>query len=491
MKKRSLILLIVGLIITGTFMTSAIASNKNQGYDRPLYVPNQVIVAFNNGVNHSKALNIIKAHGGKVLDEIPQLNAFLVHVDNVNAFRNSIASEHGVKYVERNKYYYPAEDFYNPNDPWWEFQEELMSANNPLNLPKYIGISADRAWLTEKGYKRILVAVLDTGINYTDPDLDDHYVAKGYDWVNNDNDPMDDFGHGTEVTSVLCAEINNSLKMAGVAQVSYMAEKVLDSSGKGSSYWVAQAIIHATDEGAKIISMSLDGPYSELLENACQYAWNHGVLLLAAAGNTGQDESDNPLKGYPAKYDTVIGVGGSHGIESIGLFRHPNSSYGDYIEVVAPYSFITAIGLTGDRVSVSGTSFSTPIAAGTAALIWSYCPYLPNTHVRWILDHSTDDIPPAGWDNETGYGQVNATRALSLTDTADLDGDSWAGSVEWTIQHYVSSFDPSTQTPTCDLTVQAVSTAVNAYYQTDNPDDRQQILQDVTRLVNAYYAHGC
>lgn len=115
----------------------------------------------------------------------------------------------------------------------------------------------DWAWNRTIGNSSLLVAVVDTGVDYNHPDLSSNYAPLGYDWVNNDSDPSDDNGHGTHCAGIIAAVLNNSVGIAGIAQVRIMAEKVLNSWGYGYWDWVAQGIIHAVDQGAKIISLSL------------------------------------------------------------------------------------------------------------------------------------------------------------------------------------------------------------------------------------------
>jgi hypothetical protein len=194
-----------------------------------------------------------------------------------------------------------------------------------------------------------------------------------------------------------------------------MAEKVLDTTGRGTEWNVAQAIVHATDHGAAIISLSLGGDQEvQVMEDACRYAWDHGCLLVAAAGN-------KPVEGvlYPAAYESVIAVG------SVDQVDQRRGAWGPELELVAPGKDIISTYRFGGYASLSGTSMATPHVAGVAALLWSQYPSLTNQQVRTILTQTADDLGSAGFDEYFGYGKVNAQNAVLLNldfDTAQPEG---------------------------------------------------------------------
>jgi hypothetical protein len=198
--------------------------------------------------------------------------------------------------------------------------------------------------------------------------------------------------------------IDNGKGIAGIAQVNLLAEKVLDHTGWGTEWDVAQAVVHAADYNATIISLSLGGNESDQVEeDACRYAWNRGCLLVAAAGNAHQY---GVL--YPAAYESVIAVG------SIDQNDQRRGTWGPELELVAPGVSIISTTLYGSYASVSGTSMAAPHVAGVAALIWSHDPSLTNLQVRTILTQTTDDLGAAGVDEYFGYGKVNAQNAVQL-----------------------------------------------------------------------------
>jgi len=279
-----------------------------------------------------------------------------------------------------------------PDDPYWSWQWGPQK------------IEADWAWNTTIGDPSVLVAVVDTGIDWDHPDLAANYVPLGYDWVNNDPNPMDDHGHGTHCAGIIAAVINNGIGIAGLAQVQIMAEKGLSAGGYGYEDWLANAIIHAVDQGADIISMSWGGYFhSELIYEAIRYAYDAGVLLVAAAGN----EATN-VKSFPAGYDEVIAVVATDSYDG----RPYWTNYGDWVELAAPGVNIYSTVWDDGYMYASGTSMACPHVAGVAALVWSKFTGKARDWVRLWLRYTTDDLGDLGFDIYYGYGRINARKAV-------------------------------------------------------------------------------
>jgi len=317
--------------------------------------------------------------------------AVVVDIPEVSAFTFAeIMRKSGLStYIEPNLRFQAS---FVPNDPYWPQQWSPVK------------IGADYAWNTTRGDPSILVAVIDTGVDWKHPDLVSNYVALGYDWVNNDTDPMDDHGHGTHCAGIIAASLNNGLGIAGLAQVHIMAEKGLDAWGSGTEDDLAKAIIHTVDQGADIISCSWSSYFpSELIHEAIKYAYERGVIVVAAAGN-----DKTKRRSYPAAYDEVIAVSATNQYDNPATF----TNLGDWIELAAPGVDIYSTVCNNSYSQKSGTSMSSPHVAAVAALAWSKFQNAARDWVRLWLRYTSDDLGDEGFDNYYGYGRTNARRAV-------------------------------------------------------------------------------
>ncbi|MDI6730084.1 MAG: S8 family serine peptidase, partial [Candidatus Altarchaeum sp.] len=375
------------------------------------YASGEVIVGYQHGTPPTDIEVAISSNGGQVVSINEKLNSILVKVNpgDENDFINVMKNDSSVRYAILN---HRVQVVMAPNDPMYSMQY------GPKN------IKAEDAWNTTTGSKNVTIAIIDTGIDHTHEDLANNYVATGYDFVNYDNDPMDDHGHGTHCAGIAAAEINNNIGIAGLAQVNVMGVKVLNKWGYGWYWNCAMGIVYATDNGADIISMSWGGRYDdEMLEDAINYAHENGVFLVAAAGNThGQIL-------YPAKYDNVMAVSAINKMDKIAGF----SSRGVEIEIAAPGVNIFSTVPTGSALPnntycelctplgyriLSGTSMAAPHVAGVAALILSQHPMYSNEDVRCIIKRTADDLGFPGRDAFYGYGKANAEKAVTTNDTS-------------------------------------------------------------------------
>ncbi len=331
-----------------------------------------------------------------------------------------------------------------PTDPSFLEQWALHNTGQ-TNGTEDADIDGPEAWDITTGSPDIVIAVVDTGVDWNHQDLaaniwtnegeiagdsidndGNGYIddVRGWDFVTvdpgsvyegedpgpPDNDPMDVQGHGTHCSGIIGAVGNNSLGITGVTWNSrLMAVRAgyKDTSGRGSLQHadIAAAIIYATDSGADIINMSFGGGDSETIQDAINYASAAGVILIASAGNGGC----NCLQ-YPAAYDTVL---------SISSFDHndvkaSSSNYGDWIDVAAPGVDIYSTFANGTYAFSSGTSMAAPQVCGVAGLILSNNPGFSREEVRQILRVSADDVSSAGWDEQSGYGRINAFNALQI-----------------------------------------------------------------------------
>lgn len=267
-------------------------------------------------------------------------------------------------------------------------------------------IDAEKVHSSNKG-TGVKVAVIDTGIDYTHSELNDNYCG-GYDFVNGDNDPMDDNWHGTHCAGIIAAE-DNGVGILGVApEVNLYSLKAFDSGGSCSLSNVIAAIDWAIDNHIQIVSMSFGMNYnSSSLEAACNRAYDSGILLVAAAGNDGNLNGTGDCVDYPANYKSVIAV---TSITSSDL-RSSFSSTGPAAELAAPGSFIKSTYPGGGYTLASGTSMACPHVAGSAALVWAVNPDWNNTQVRARLQETAEDLGATGRDTWYGFGLVDAEAA--------------------------------------------------------------------------------
>ncbi|EXX91875.1 serine protease [Paenibacillus darwinianus] len=282
---------------------------------------------------------------------------------------------------------------------------DLLYAQYQWNLPQ---IETEKGWNLSKGSQEVAIAVLDTGVQSDHPDLVGK-LAQGLNIVDKKQAPDDDVGHGTHVAGIIAASVNNGEGVAGISWYNkIMPVKVLDSSGAGTTYSVAEGLIWATDNGAKVINMSL-GNYAsaQFLHDAIRYAYDRDVVLIAASGN---DDTDRP--GYPAAYPEVVAVAATDANSKKAAF----SNYGDYIDVAAPGDTIPSTYPGNQYAALSGTSMASPHVTALAALIRSINPSLTNVEVMKLLTTTATDLGDKGKDNYYGYGQIDVVRALEAAE---------------------------------------------------------------------------
>jgi subtilisin len=248
------------------------------------------------------------------------------------------------------------------------------------------------------------IAILDTGIDYTHPDLG-NYVG-GYDFVNGDSDPMDDHGHGTHCAGIAAASSGDGGVVGVAPDASLYGVKVLDSQGSGYYSDIAAGLewthTNQTDGQMHVASMSLGGGRgSTTLERACNAAADSGVFVVAAAGNDGRNRVS-----YPAKYPSVVAVSATDDADGLAWF----SNRGDEIELAAPGVAINSTVPGADYESWSGTSMACPHVAGVAALVMA--DGTSGGDARSRLQQTAEDLGSPGWDNKYGYGLVDAEAAV-------------------------------------------------------------------------------
>lgn len=237
-----------------------------------------------------------------------------------------------------------------PNDPYLDKQWALSQ----LQIPE--------SWQTASGGSEIMVAILDTGIDQNHEDLEGKVAAE----INLTDSPTsgDIYGHGTHIAGIIAAYSNNGTGIAGMAPESQLMNvKVADDNGGCKASTVARGIIWAVDNGASVINVSIEimGP-SPQLEDAVNYAWSQGAIIIAAAGNEGSD-----LPVYPAYYENCLAVAATRQDNSLA----PLSNYGDWVSVTAPGFNIYSTLPDSSYGYKSGTSFASAYVSGLAALLFN------------------------------------------------------------------------------------------------------------------------
>jgi subtilisin family serine protease len=418
--------------------------NKNQldNKQKPKYVGGEILVKFKKGIdpkgenfdlpedNNSKNKGWESIFKGESEKEF-NIYKKTVAIGKENEAIDRLSKNPKVIYAERNGIVsldlQPNDPYYSSSNSWGQNYQDLWGIHK---------IEPESAWDISTGSKNVVVAVIDTGIDFSHEDLADNiwinqneipgnnidddnngYVDdwRGWDFVNSDNNPTDDYGHGTHCAGILGATGNNNLGIAGVNwQLSIMAVKFLNSSGFGTDAGAAQSIIYAADMGAKVLSNSWGGSGpSQVINEAINYAHQENIVIVAAAGNSNLEITNFS----PAHHPLVIAVGATDYQDNKASF----SNWGN-IDVVAPGVDILSLraqntnmgnALNSQYTRASGTSMATPYVAGLAALSLAKNPQLTAEQIRQVIRHSADDLGATGWDQYFGFGRINAQKAFT------------------------------------------------------------------------------
>lgn len=347
-----------------------------------------------------------------------------------------------------------------PNDPSYAIQWSLENTgqmypesgnyNHPPGTPD-VDIDTPEAWDIHTGDSDIIVAVVDTGVDYGHRDIDDNMWTEaggyhGYDFVNDDNYPLDDHGHGTHCAGIIAAEGNNGLDIAGVCwNAKIMALKILNQYGSGTYDDAVAAIYYAVSHGADIISNSWGkSDYSQAMQDAIDYAVSQGVFVVAAAGN----EVQYYFPHYPAAMEHVISVAATDSNDQ----KAPSSNWGELIDICAPGVDILSLRAAGTSMGTiyddytaiaSGTSMACPHVAGVLALLLSEYPAISYDEILARLLDTADDLDGAnpGYEGLLGKGRVNAYQALRFNSEGIIEFDREVYSCNDYIQVIVRDFD--------------------------------------------------
>ena len=289
----------------------------------------------------------------------------------------------------------------------------------------------------------VKVAIIDTGIDYTHPDLALNY-AGGYDFVNGDADPIDDHAHGTHVAGIVAARDDDAGVVGVAPHATLYALKVLDASGNGSFSSVLAAVQWAVDNGIQVTNNSYGTSEDPgvTARQAFANAEAAGILHVAASGNSGTCQGTGDTVLFPARYASVIAVAATDSLDRSPCF----SSTGPAVELSAPGVAVNSTIPGGGHQQFSGTSMASPHVAGTAALVWSQGLSdangngQVNDEVRQRLIGSAQDLGEAGLDTWYGFGLVDA---MSATGTPEPRDPAVAVSVSASKSLYIKGVDAS------------------------------------------------
>ncbi len=390
------------------------------------YATDRVLLAFHKdssstrASNHNIVVDVAPLSAIGQAQRHSQAEIYIAHLAkgvSVEQAIEELSADVNIAWVEPDYIAYPASQ---PDDPLLSQQWGLYK----------IGIT--QTWNVVTGSANVVIAVLDSGIEFNHPDLasklwinpgeigsngidDDNngYIddVKGWDFVSEDNDPVDFNGHGTQVAGGIAAATNNGIGIAGVCQACrIMPVQVMQLSGFANYSDITQGVLYAAQKGADVINISLGGyQNSTALRQAIEIAVEqHGAVIVAGAGN---DNRSQPF--YPAAYDNVIAVGGTTITDTKTAF----SNYGTWIDVVAPASNITTTFLGSDYGIVNGTSYAAPFVAGLAGLIRSQHPeWSPELIANQIarLAVSVDGLNPS-FAGQLGSGRIDAYASVATT----------------------------------------------------------------------------
>ena len=414
----------------------------------------EVLVKFRSGVSLNEIKKIVGKNNDRIEDVFQQEKGWFSIDDLDNKDKSMVAEQYRamndfVEYAEPNNEIaldepatFPmpekfvsenANDPISPNDPMFNEQWALNNAGQDGGKEK-ADVRAVLAWAKNQGSSDVVVAVLDSGVDYTHPDLvtnmwfrpdnvpqykDDELGTvndlRGFNAADNQSDPMDDNGHGTHCSGIIGAEGNNDEGIAGINwHVQIMPLKFMGRGGFGTTKDAIEAINYAIDRKQKGVNVRVinaswgSTQYSKALEDAIRAAGEAGILFVAAAGNNGTSNDKSPH--YPSNYDlpNVISVAALDRNDQLASF----SNFGTKtVHIAAPGKDILSTWLNDNYREASGTSMATPYVAGTAALVLAGEPKLSVEKLRERILQSVDKLDSLNGKVESG-GRLNAAKAV-------------------------------------------------------------------------------
>jgi len=388
--KLNLLLARIGLLgrLAGCAALMAAASTLWAG---PVgYAPDRILLRSKPEVAENEVHAWLATAGVKENGVIPHLGIRVLQVDpaQLRVTLEALSRHHNTEFAEPD--YLVAPDS-TPNDPYYPSQ---------WHLPK---VAAPAAWDVTQGSNNIIIAILDSGVESTHPDLAAQLVA-GWNFYANSSNTTDPLWHGTAVAGTAAATMNNGIGVASVAPGCKIMPLVI-SDPTGYAYWstIATGLTYAADHGARVANISYQCSTSATIVSAAQYFHNKGGVVAISAGNDGSFNT-TPTSPY------LLTVSATDQNDVLTTW----SATGDLIDLCAPGLGIVTTYIGGSYCTAWGTSFSAPIVAGVAALVMAANPSLSSDQVQNVLKASADDLGPVGWDPQYGWGRVNAQKAVNL-----------------------------------------------------------------------------
>jgi thermitase len=431
---------------------------QSGAYPQSPFAQDRILVAFNPGTAASDIRSAHSRAGGKVIKTISAIGVEVVAVPagKVLSTIQQYRLNPNVKFAEpnyqrplfrpvTNEGSEPVLGISNNFEEQWGLHNEGQSFGATIDpiwgtliFPAYSGtadadIDAPEGWNLSTGSTDINIAILDSGVSCAHVDLDSKCIEQVNFVGEHGSSVSDVIGHGTHVAAIAAAETDNGIGTAGVAQQASIGSlKVCyeDYSlailgiiqGVCEDADIAEAIVYAADHGYHVINMSLAGPQdSAALQDAVNYAWSNGVVIVAAAGN-----DYGAGRSYPAAYENVIAVAATDYYDNLAYFSNFSTDSDDWVSVAAPgHTILSAV--PGAQCGVAandplgcydwktGTSMAAPYVSGIAALLWSYLETPDNMQIRSNIENSADRVGALGKNRRawTKNGRVNLFRALS------------------------------------------------------------------------------
>src|SRR5262249_22767625 len=440
-----LLAVVAGVLALGGPASHAAPTKK----PAPQTVPGDLLVGFQSDVPPGQQQKILKDAGLTEKKSWSKIHGSLAHTasGDVSTALAELQQDPRVRYAEPN-YVITADALPNArafgND--WGRNNTGQAINGAAGTPD-ADIDAPEAWNVTTGSPNVTVAVIDTGVDWTHPDLSSQIWINpgencpgcrndgidndnngfvddwhGWDFVNNDNNPMDDHGHGTHVAGTIGAAGNNGTGVAGVNwNVRIMPIKFLNAQGSGTDADAVSAVLYAAQNGADVMNNSwASNDYSQALADAIGVANQRNVLFVAAAGNDGTNNDSTPT--YPASYDlpNVVSVAATDNTDDLASFSNVGRQS---VDLGAPGVDIYSTWTGGGYQYASGTSMATPHVSGAAALAKAAFPSASAAGLKALLLGSVDADPALATTTSSG-GRLDVGNAVSCNNTPEVWIDS-------------------------------------------------------------------